>query len=165
MFVPGSQDWSIRFTWSQENRVDVSILFDTRDHSCTWNARKKIFEWYTLEVHKKLQDRSRRWKILDIFLAFQVHEWSLVSKRMDTSTLFSWLQVNLILQSWEPGTNIYKSHSRDQATSNWWNSDLQNHQMENPTTSTPALANAVQPMEILHPLDWILKLPKNLIWL
>ena len=39
MFVPVSQDWSLRFTWSQKNRVDVSILFALSDQSSSWDVQ------------------------------------------------------------------------------------------------------------------------------
>ena len=39
MFVTVSQDWSLRFTWSQENRVDGAILFALRDHSSSWDVQ------------------------------------------------------------------------------------------------------------------------------
>ena len=74
--------------------------------------------------HRKCKDTSRRWTILDIIWTSQEDEWSLRAKRMDTSTLFFLLQVNRRLQSWDTGTNIYRSSSRSITTSNWWNSEL-----------------------------------------
>jgi hypothetical protein len=40
MFLPGSHDWSLRFTWGQENRIDVSILFAMGGLSSSSDVRK-----------------------------------------------------------------------------------------------------------------------------
>jgi hypothetical protein len=40
MFLPGSHDRSLRFTWGQENRVDVSILFAMGGLSSSSDVRK-----------------------------------------------------------------------------------------------------------------------------
>ena len=68
--------------------------------------------------HREFPDTSRRWMILDIIQTSQEEKWSLITKKMDTSTLFFWPQVNPRPQSWDTGTKIYRSPSRSLTTSN-----------------------------------------------
>ena len=88
-------------------------------HTDKWKSSDlKIYQWYNHMDHRKSKDTSRRRTFLDIIWTSQEDEWSLRAKRMATSALFFWLQVNRRLQSWDTGKKIFRSCSRSLTTSN-----------------------------------------------